>query len=115
MPHFSNCCPGHDEYVCQHPDHLGSRICCSGCQPPFWRTDLTKNEHAGNVCPDCLTHGPAIRKATQKPSPFSNPKVLRRMDTDGPMSLTEYCSIESGYPIGSQKLREYVNRHYGHD
>lgn len=113
MCSFSSCC-GRDEYVCQAPNHVGNRVLCSGCKPPEWRMDITKSEHAGNVCPDCL------RKHNQKfeikrPSPFSNPIVLRRMDTAGPMSLYEYCSIESGYPIGSQKLREYVNRHYGHD
>lgn len=50
MPHFSSCCPGADEYVCQ----VCGKICCSKCEPPEWRTDITKNTSAGNVCPVCL-------------------------------------------------------------
>ena len=50
MPTFSKCCPGADEYLCQ----VCGRVKCSGCQPSTWRTDITGNKSAGNVCPDCL-------------------------------------------------------------
>ena len=42
--------PSHDTYICQKC----GRILCSGCFESEWRTDITNNEHAGNVCPDCV-------------------------------------------------------------
>ncbi len=50
MPHFSSCCPGVDEYICQ----VCGKIKCSGCQPPEWRSDITGHKSAGNVCKPCL-------------------------------------------------------------
>lgn len=32
-----------------------------------------------------------------------------------PEGLIEYCAKESGYPVGSKKLMDYVNRHYGYN
>jgi len=51
MPHFSSCCKGADEYICQ----VCGRIMCSGCKPSSWRPDITGHKSAGNVCPKCLT------------------------------------------------------------
>ena len=50
MPHFSSCCPGVDEYICQKC----AKIFCSKCQPSVWRPDITGHKSAGNVCPSCL-------------------------------------------------------------
>jgi hypothetical protein len=41
-------------------------------------------------------------------------RAAEELDDDRPMSLTEYASIESGFPIGSQQLTNYINRYYGH-
>jgi len=53
MPHFSNC-GNHDfpadEYICQKC----GRVKCSECHKPQWRTDITGNKSAGNVCPSCV-------------------------------------------------------------
>jgi len=49
MPHFSDCC-GKDEYICQK---CGA-ILCGQCHPSSWMKNVTKNEHAGNICPSCL-------------------------------------------------------------
>jgi len=40
----------HDTYICQKCGH----IFCSGCNDPEWRTDITENKHAGNVCQQCV-------------------------------------------------------------
>lgn len=88
MPHFSKCCPGADEYVCQ----ICGQIKCSGCQPSVWRPDLTGHKSAGNVCPDCL------KQKTKA--------VVR------PISLHEFCHTESGGLTG-MSLERYVQRHYG--
>ena len=40
---------------------------------------------------------------------------LRAISERGPISLTEHCSRESGHPIGSKALTDYINRHYGHN
>ena len=50
MPHFSDCCPGADTYVCQ----VCATIHCGGCEPSEWRTDITGSSSAGNVCPNCI-------------------------------------------------------------
>lgn len=39
----------HDTYICQ----VCGNVFCSGCHEASWRTDITKNKHAGNVCPEC--------------------------------------------------------------
>ncbi len=49
MPHFSQCC-GTDEYVCQK---CGA-VKCGNHEPSSWMSGITENEHAGNICPDCL-------------------------------------------------------------
>jgi hypothetical protein len=56
MPHFSDCC-GSDEYVCQ----VCGGIFCGQCVPAVWRKDITKSEHAGNVCPTCLKRHEALK------------------------------------------------------
>jgi len=49
MPSFCDC--GADMYICQK---CGKDLCCKD-YPPKWRTDITGNKHAGNVCPICLS------------------------------------------------------------
>ena len=92
MPHFSSCCEGADEYICQ----CCGQIKCSRCKPPVWRPDITKSEHAGNVCPTCISNKET--KESARP----------------PISLYEHCRIESGGLTGKQ-LDNYINRHYGHN
>ena len=87
MPHFSNCCKGADEYICQKC----RKIKCSGCQPSTWRPDITGHKSAGNVCPDCM----------------------KQQVVDSPISLHEFCHAESGGLTGTA-LERYIQRHYGH-
>ena len=48
MAQFCDC--GADQYLCQKC----GRIRCSAEEPSEWRTDITKNLNAGNVCPSCV-------------------------------------------------------------
>src|ERR1041385_1918229 len=54
MPHFSDCCPGRDTYICQ----VCARIRCSGCQDGEWLNlqEFTGIDRDGNVCPNCLAN-----------------------------------------------------------
>lgn len=47
---------------------------------------------------------------------FDEPKVNMDefMENDEPMSLYEYCKIESG-GLEGQALQNYINRYYGHN
>lgn len=62
MPHFSSCCPGADEYICQ----VCGGIRCSGCQPSSWRPDITGHKSAGNICPKCLKKFMEANNGSQK-------------------------------------------------
>ena len=85
MPTFCDC--GADKYICQ----ACGRDLCSADYPPEWRKDITKREHAGNVCPECVA----------------------KYDTHEPMSLYDHCKMESGFD-NPAKVTEYMNRYYGH-
>jgi hypothetical protein len=66
MPHFSSCCPGADEYVCQKC----GRIKCSGCESPEWEYILTNElgiDIHGNVCPSCVKAANRINGLPLKP------------------------------------------------
>lgn len=53
--------PNHDTYICQKCGH----IFCDGCNPSEWRTDITNNEHAGNVCSQCIKAYDVFKKVEQ--------------------------------------------------
>lgn len=93
MPHFSDCCPGADTYICQ----VCGTIHCSNCEPSQWRPDLTGSQSAGNVCPEC-------RKSNRK----------REDRVEAPLSLWEHCKQESGL-TDPAAIRKYMNRYYGHN
>jgi hypothetical protein len=92
MPHFSE--DGNDMYICQ----VCGRQLDSVKHPPVWRTDVTGNKSAGNVCPTCL-----------KGKQFCNPHG----DLQRPISLYEHCRRESGFSKHADIVR-YMNRYYGH-
>lgn len=52
MPHFSDCCPGRDEYICQ----VCATVKCSGCKNGEWLNlkPFTGINREGNVCQDCI-------------------------------------------------------------
>jgi len=85
MPRFCEC--GSDMYICQKC----GRDLCSTKFPPEWRPDITKNEHAGNVCPQCIANSPE----------------------EGHISLYDHCRAESGFTEHG-KIMAYMNRYYGH-
>ena len=96
MPHFSSCCPGADEYICQ----MCTKIFCIKCNPSSWRPDITGHKSAGNVCPDCLKK-------------FEPHKVMENCLLNKPMSLFDHCKEESGLTNVNQ-INQYMNRYYGH-
>ena len=84
MPHFSKCCPGSDDYICQ----VCGKIRCSGCKPSVWRTDITGYPSAGNVCPECLKAYIANSKVRE--AIYMRPKSFLIMCTRcGVMNITE--------------------------
>lgn len=84
MPHFSE--SGSDMVICQ--------VCGgdfdSALVKMTWRTDITNNPRAGNVCESCV-----------------------KAHDNRPMGLFEYCKKESGLS-DPEAIRRYMNRHYGH-
>lgn len=82
MPHFSNCCPGTDDYICQVCLH----IFCSNCKPSQWRTDITKCTSAGNVCPDCAKKHDDVHKI--------KPRVRQNTEEMADISLCPICNEE---------------------
>lgn len=93
MPHFS--AKGNDTYLCQKC----ARIYDSVDHPSKWE------DKVGNVCPKC-----------QKKQSLTAECVAVGTDwmTKPPLSLHEHCSRESGHPLGSVALTNYINRYYGH-
>lgn len=87
MPHFDS--QGRDTAICQ--------VCGTITHQVYWRPDISGHKSAGNVCGDC-----------QRRHDDAHHNVAR------PVSLTEHCAQESGFPIGSQQLTQYINRYYGH-
>jgi hypothetical protein len=78
MPHFSNCCPNADTWICQ----VCAKIYCGGCVRSEWRPDITGHESAGNVCLTCL--GKAVQPsivATKKQLDFIRDLVKRKAVT----------------------------------
>jgi hypothetical protein len=95
MPHFSSCCRGADEYICQKC----GKIFCSNCHPPEWRPDITGHKSAGNVCPSCL------EKHDTCPGKYNIKKSIQ-------MPLYDHCREESGFTDPNQIVK-YMNRYYG--
>lgn len=70
MPHFGP--RGHDQVMCQ----VCARAVDTGVKKVEWRTDITGNPRAGNVCEDCirsrtnlkggLTHGHTGTSSTNR-------------------------------------------------
>lgn len=90
MPHFTD--DGRDTVLCQ--------VCARVVTAATWRPDITGNKSAGNVCKSCEAKAQAHNR-TQQPA-------------SGWESLAEHCAKESGFPLGSLQLRDYINRYYGH-
>lgn len=71
-------------------DTVICQVCVRIVTEATWRPDITGHKSAGNVCNRCLANH------QQKP-----------------VGLVEYCSQESGFPVGSPELTKYINRYYG--
>ena len=97
MPHFDE--DGYDTWICQ----ICAKVYSSGKVNSEWRTDITGNEHAGNVCPNCIEAHKDTKRVGER---------LRAAVQKGPMSLYEHCRIESG--LTGKALDDYINRYYGH-
>lgn len=90
MPHFSS--NGNDNYICQECGNIYDSI----EYPPVWRP-ITGKKISGNVCPDCVNE-------TGNKANVAEP----------PMSLYDHCKEESGL-TDPRKIKEYMNRYYGHN
>jgi len=87
MPHFDE--HGNDTAICQECGRVGTQERMGF----VWQTLKRNPKLSGNVCAKCAT------PARAEP---------------GPLSLPEYCAQESGFPLGSHQLTQYINRYYGH-
>ena len=102
MPHFD--AEGNDTVICQV---CAKVISIKTGKEVAYGTDIIR----GNICHSCV----AIHKQTGLKG-----EELRKFVADArrlqqpPMSLAQHCAIESGYPIGSRQLDDYINRYYGH-
>ncbi len=88
MPHWD--ANGNEQWVCQK----GAHVCIGKYTWVDHGSELAKKLGChGNVCDRCMA------EQTKK--------------ADHPISLMEYCKIESG-GLEGQDLMNYVNRYYGH-
>ncbi len=70
----------------------------------------------GQVCPRCKSRAENnLPPRLPTLAPGGDGLIPAPPEDSGPMGLMEYAALESGYAIGSPALRNYVNRHYGHD
>lgn len=91
MPHFD--ADGNGTWICQ----VCARIFPDTVPANWLPIARRKDKSCGNVCPNCTKMG----------------KNFDNTDSEAPISLHEHCRRESG--LEGQALRNYINRHYGHD
>lgn len=106
MPHFDE--NGNDTVICQ--------LCASIVSKAEWRSDLTGNKSAGNVCLPCIKkcdEEAATVAGDAKSQPHGvGSRIPKRQE--GPIGIVEHCRRESGGLTGIA-LQRYINRHYGHN
>lgn len=79
---------------------------------PF-ETILLDRETRGRTWSDEELHEEALKLAREQQK-----RVVARMKAlhaDQPKSLIEHCAEESGFPIGSAQLKQYISRYYSND
>jgi hypothetical protein len=100
-PEFCNC--GADMYICQvcHKDS------CSKDSPSEWRPDITGNESAGNVCPEC------VKRKLQKTASFDITtqlgKTLRVSPERYVARIAEQVAEEGVGPLTPELLKQALD------
>lgn len=60
----------------------------------------------GNVCKRCMQVHNATKLVGEELRAHIKKSLVR------PISLQQHCSNESGFPLGSRELNEYISRYY---